>query len=400
MFTSLQRVTYRVPDVTQAGLWYRRLLGREPLVDSPFIVLFQLDQAVLALVPLPAGVTGGGSPGGQTAYWQVEDVEAVRQALLAAGAGPGDEMVTVVNQRVATVIDPFGNRIGICGPVPAADRQTVHKEPSQSARTVAFCRALAAAEEDPARRGPDNLAVIFLDEETRRPLGDAASRQWVIQKLVTPGLYGYFFARTAYLDAAFRAAIQSNLAQVLFLGAGYDSRSYRLTGGIRDTRIFELDSRPTQERKRQRLSEAGVPIPEQVTFVPIDFASQKFEDVLPAAGFDPRKPSLFIWEGVSYYLEAEAVENTLDFVAANAPAGSQLCFDYMCMETPSTYAGEPFRFWLPQEDMEGFLARHGLELVEHLSPEDIQREVLTAADGSPLGSTLPMFCFVRASVTG
>lgn len=56
-------------------------------------------------------------------------------------------------------------------------------------------------------------------------------------------------------------ALRENLPQVVFLGAGYDSRPYRFQDLLRNTRIFELDIASTQQRKRQVLERAGVAIP-------------------------------------------------------------------------------------------------------------------------------------------
>ena len=57
----------------------------------------------------------------------------------------------------------------------------------------------------------------------------------------------------------------------MLLGAGYDSRAYRFTRLLQDTKVFELDAAPTQERKKACLKKARIEIPKQVTFIPIDF---------------------------------------------------------------------------------------------------------------------------------
>lgn len=264
--------------------------------------------------------------------------------------------------------------------------------------TVAFCRALAALDEREAWRGPDYLAEIFLTEDRRGSLRDQTSREWVIQKLITPELHGYFWARTAYLDDIFEQALRDNLPQIVFLGAGYDTRSYRFRELIQKTRIFELDIEPTQRRKKGLLRQANVPIPEQLTFVTINFKTESIEARLLDAGFDKQRRTLFIWEGVTYYLPLEAVNDTLKAIKVTAPAGSTICFDYMTEAVPSAYSAEPFQFWIAPKMIEAFLAERGYSLEEHLTAEDIVKKYLTLPDGSVAGKTLPFFYFVQASV--
>jgi methyltransferase (TIGR00027 family) len=97
----------------------------------------------------------------------------------------------------------------------------------------------------------------------------------------------------------------------------------------RETRIFELDIASTQQRKKQFLQQANVPIPAQLAFVSIDFERDTLAEVLTRAGFNENKKALFIWEGVTYYLSVRAVDKTLAFVRSHSPVSSNICFDYM-----------------------------------------------------------------------
>jgi predicted enzyme related to lactoylglutathione lyase len=285
MFTSLKGVTYQVADLEQAKHWYRKILNQEPVLDSPFFVIFLIGDSVLTLV-----LTPNPSPRNDervTVYWGVADIDAVYQRLLEFGATPHTEIRTVVNWRIATVIDPFGNILGIMGTASDTRKRSVENQPSETAMTVAFCRAFAATDEREELRGPDYLAEIFLTEDGKRPLRDRTLREWVRKKLFTPGMYEYFFARTAYLDHIFVQALREHIPQIVFLGAGYDTRSYRFQELIKETRIFELDIEPTQKRKREVLQQANILIPEQLTFVSINFKTDTLKDVLLQAGLIP-----------------------------------------------------------------------------------------------------------------
>jgi methyltransferase (TIGR00027 family) len=103
------------------------------------------------------------------------------------------------------------------------------------------------------------------------------------------------------------------------------------------------------------LKKAGVET-SRVTFVPADFLEEDWFTKLMDAGFEPHKPSFFIWESVTMYLDRESVESTLRKIASTG-AGSIVAFDYLSTEMIETrslfmrYAritinatGEPWRF--------------------------------------------------------
>jgi len=57
--------------------------------------------------------------------------------------------------------------------------------------------------------------------------------------------------------------------------------------------------------------------------------AQKIEDAMGKAGYDPKKVTCFIWEGVTYYITGDAVDQTLRFIAARSAPGSTVVFDYI-----------------------------------------------------------------------
>ena len=296
----------------------------------------------------------------------------------------------------------------------AATQQT-EPQPSETAVATAFLRALAARDEREEVRGPDTLAEIFLPEDAKRPLTDPAARAWVLRNNLTPGTYEFMMARTAFFDRIVAETLQDNVAQVVFLGAGYDSRTYRFRHLIRDTRIFELDTRPTQERKKKLLRQASIPLPEQLTFVPIDFDDGDLKDTLVKAGFTPHQETVYVWEGVTYYLSAEVVGGTLRFIRENSAPRSALAFDYASLSRQalddgsvqqlrehirSAYTSEPARFGIREGELEGFLAQRGYAIIEHLTPAEIERKYLVQRDGSSAGKVPPLLCLVHAALSG
>lgn len=194
----------------------------------------------------------------------------------------------------------------------------------------------------------------------------------------TPTMQHQPGARTTYYDAALQKYLP-NIEQFVMLGAGFDTRAYRLPPGTH-IRCFEVDTPNTQAFKREMLRRAGVD-EAGVIYVPTSFQENDWFDQLLAAGFDPTKPSLFTWESVTMYLDREAVKHTLRTIAGTA-AGTVVAFDYFAAELVTSqslfmrYAravikltGEPFRFGIDntppvRERVAEFLAACGLVLEE------------------------------------
>jgi methyltransferase (TIGR00027 family) len=127
-----------------------------------------------------------------------------------------------------------------------------------------------------------------------------------------------------YLGACLRAGIE----QLVILGAGLDSRAYRIEGLKGQVRVFEVDHPATQAAKLAKLTKLFGALPAHVTYVPIDFDAETLEKLFDF-GYSRQHKTLFIWEGVVHYLTAEAVDQTLSFVSKHSGAGSSIIFDYV-----------------------------------------------------------------------
>ncbi len=178
--------------------------------------------------------------------------------------------------------------------------------------------------------------------------------------------------------------MSGGLRQIVVLGAGYDTYAYRRKTNL-NTRVFEVDQAATQLRKLERLARAGIAIPENLTFVSVDFEQEPLADRLVDAGFDPTLSSFFIWLGVVYYLGEESVAATLRYIGSLADA--EIAFDYVtplpedlspelkaqadAMSSRTAALGEPFRTALDTDTLRADMKRLGLHVVEDLAPVDI-----------------------------
>ena len=293
------------------------------------------------------------------------------------------------------------------------EKSPIEKQSSGTAMATAFMRALAAHDSRKEIRGHDYLAEIFLEEEQKKPLNDPAIRAWVMKNKIAPGAYEFMIARTAFFDEILEQALRENIGQVVILGAGYDSRPYRFGEFIQDTQIFELDSEPTQTRKKECLLQAGILISKQIKFVPVNFEIDNLKDALIAAEYSPVKKTLFIWEGVTYYLSSEVVDKMLTFVKLNSPSSSAIGFDYASLSEEalnekgvkelrklmqSQHAGESTRFGIRAGRIGAYLKERGFAVRKHLTAVDMGEIYLTTGGNLKAGKVPSLFCLVYATV--
>jgi methyltransferase (TIGR00027 family) len=130
-------------------------------------------------------------------------------------------------------------------------------------------------------------------------------------------------ARVRWHDAQVLRALDAGVRQVAVVGAGYDSRAWRLQ---RDgVRFFELDGAATQADKRQKASRFPGPGP---TYVEADLRDRTAAEALVAGGLDPEVPAIFVLEGLTMYLTEEVVRRQLRALADAGAAGSRLATDF------------------------------------------------------------------------
>jgi methyltransferase (TIGR00027 family) len=394
MFKSIKRLIYKTSDIDAAKDWYEKIIGAHPVLDTPFLVIFKIGECTLSLAKTnsPDHIFNEISE----TYWEVDEIEDSYQKLLNMGARVHTPLKKVLNIMVAKVIDPFGNIVCITGSMQNEQERTIENAPSETARIAAFSRALTAKE----GQGPDHLAEIFLMEEEKRPLIDHLSRKWVIQNLITKPLYGYLKCRTDYIDSIYKSALSGEFSQIVFLGAGYDTRALRFKDLNSGIRIFELDAAATQNRKLETLKNSNIKIPERVSYLEVNFKNENFADELVKSGFDTSLRTLFIWEGVTYYLKEDDIRRTLELINKHAPLGSMVCFDYMTQKIESVNQSEPFLFWMQPEELSVLLSDYGFNIIEHISPSEMEKRFLANPNGDPIEKTLPYFCFVKAAITG
>ncbi len=226
-----------------------------------------------------------------------------------------------------------------------------------------------------------------------------------------PGVAGFLAARCRYIDDYLRACLAEGLEQLVILGAGYDSRAYRTEGLAGRVRVFEVDHPATQADKIAKVRKILGQLPEYVTYVPIDFTRESLAERLCASGYDRRLKTLFIWEGVTYYIGAEAVDSTLATITGNARPGSSVIFDYTSptvisgaagrgevasMRRSSRFTGEGMVFGIDPAEIRPFLESRGFVQVVSVTGEQLHAMYFTGANARR--KVAPVYAIVHATV--
>ena len=252
-----------------------------------------------------------------------------------------------------------------------------------------FVRKLMTPEEYAAVQGYILSGAKFFEPELDF---ENQSPKEVLRKLVNTHIAPSPLCRTAYTEKALETAILTGTMQYVILGAGLDTFAFRKPEFLLTHRVFEVDHPLSQADKIKRISRAGWTVPDNLTFVPVDFTKDNVMECLITNGFDPAAKSFFSWLGVTYYLSVEAIDNMLAALSGICADGSTLVFDYpdehffdanerrvqntiMMAQT----GGEPMKSAFSYAELEKLLEKHGFLIYELLTPDEIQKNIIDRA---------------------
>ncbi|MBV7508748.1 SAM-dependent methyltransferase [Bacillus sp. sid0103] len=169
-------------------------------------------------------------------------------------------------------------------------------------------------------------AIAFFDQEKSETLESIDEKlQWVMNNQTIPQLV----SRARYAEDGLRSAIERGFKQYVILGAGFDTFGLRQENLPEDFMIYEVDRPATLAFKINRLQEAGIALPENVKFVPVDFKSDSLREELMNSGYDQQKYTYFSLLGVVMYLAKKDFYQLLASVADMSINGSSFTFDYL-----------------------------------------------------------------------
>lgn len=214
----------------------------------------------------------------------------------------------------------------------------------------------------------------------------------IVRLLVNKHIAPSPLCRAAYTESLLKNIAQTGISQYVILGAGMDTFAFREKEFVSGHRVYEVDHPLTQKDKQARIARAGWRTPENLTFVPDDFAKGRLSERLVTSGFDKRNETLFSWLGVTYYLSAEEIDKTLSEIADLSAEGSALVFDcpdegfFSASEKRvqntimmAKAGGEPMQSAFSYAELEKLLGRHGFRIYDWLAPCNIQTRIIESA---------------------
>lgn len=208
--------------------------------------------------------------------------------------------------------------------------------------------------------------------------------------------------RTRLIDDLVCEAVLAGAQQLVLLGAGFDSRAYRLEEA-KCIRAFEVDHPATQRVKRKRLHAAAGPPFDRVCFVEVDFEKGDLPGELIKGGFDKRSSAVVVWEGVVSYLTEPAVGHNLTVLARLLAPGSRLILTYVhkrALDGSQTFqgahrwkswvrrSGEPFIFGFDPANLADYLRPRGFLLQSDVSTAEAAARYRASTGRKETGSEL------------
>lgn len=263
------------------------------------------------------------------------------------------------------------------------------RPPSRTAETNAAERAAESLLPREVRLLEDPYAHYFVQRAIprllcSRPIARAGLR---VLDALYPGVHAEIILRTRYADEAIVTARADGIRQVVLVGAGFDSTAFRHAPWD-ETVLFEVDQPASQHAKLTALERNGLDRRSGVVYVPCDLERESIGERLAAEGLDAQARSLFVWLGVSCYLDRDAFTVTLGDLAAISPPGSRLVLDYMDPQVidgttklpgarrAARYVkrrGEPYTLGLRHDAAAALVARGGFHVTDQAGVTELAR---------------------------
>lgn len=262
---------------------------------------------------------------------------------------------------------------------------------SETARSMAAFRALESAKPARERLFSDPYAKRFLSPVQRflAACSQVTVLRWLVELYAdsrAPGARISGIARTRLIDDWLGEEVGNGVRQIVMLGAGFDCRALRLPS-LADIPLIEID-RSEMIAYKSRLLDRETKGRRNVKRVEGDFLTESFAARLREVGYASGLKTLFLWEGVTNYLDDKSVAAVFDFVAGNAPPGSRIAFTYVHADAVAgrfnapglrsllgalRQLGEPWTFGFDPEALPTYLAAHRLRMIVDLGAAEYRR---------------------------
>jgi methyltransferase (TIGR00027 family) len=209
------------------------------------------------------------------------------------------------------------------------------------------------------------------------------------------GVAAFIAVRTRLFDEFVVDQLRRGAQQYVILGAGLDSRAYRLAHHLGDIPVFEVDHPRSQAVKKQRLQTYLGGLPLNIGFVSLDLTQDELLPVLMAHGYDPTLRTVFTLEGLVMYLDETTNRSIFRTLYDHSGPGSGVIFDYVysaaldgriyhrALDHLSLWQymfDEPLLFGIEADGAVQFLRQIGFSEAEDYSPARLYEEYVKPVD--------------------
>jgi methyltransferase (TIGR00027 family) len=286
---------------------------------------------------------------------------------------------------------------------------------SKTAAIVAGHRFDESQKPEDERICYDPYAIHFVAPEVLELNKDPQKAKAMLESLgnlgtLLLGLGNSIRARVRYFDDFVKASIDKGISQLVILGAGYDTRAYRIEGlsGKDNIKVFEVDQPVTQDVKKEKIKEIFGGLSDHVLYVTVDLVTENLGEKLLKAGYVKSKQTLFLMEGLLMYLQPDTVDRILHFISKNSGKGSTIIFDYYPKSVVDgsseqelgrvahdylAKVGEPLLFGIQDGMVEDFLTKRGFSHVCDVTSEDYKRAYFHGKNENRTVSSILSFAY-------
>jgi methyltransferase (TIGR00027 family) len=205
------------------------------------------------------------------------------------------------------------------------------------------------------------------------------------------GGWASFLCRKRYIDDQLLSGLGDGIESVVILGAGYDTRAYRIPA-LAGIRLCEVDLPSNTIAKTAALRRCTGGVPDHVTLLSVDLETDDLAGRLDDAGFDRTQRTFYIWEAVTQYLTEEAARSTMEYLSG-AARGSRMAFTFIRQDfldgevmygAPAAYREfvrdrKIWTFGLQPEQVPTFLGGYGWSQGEQVGPQEYATRYLRPA---------------------
>lgn len=273
----------------------------------------------------------------------------------------------------------------------------------ESASVTALMRYLLSKETGQGKN-PDYLGDLFVNGKWKNYLDNPErSKKYFQDKL--PGIVFYHLIRTKHFDNSLLRWIHNHPdSQVIILGTGFDSRSIRFKDLLKEYKIqiYEVDLKALLDYKKDTIHHKLNLMLDNVIYVSCNFQKDNVIERLQSNNFDITKPTLVLWEGVTYFLTEDNVRHYLKLLKDNITSLLQITFDYdfrdfvegnlnfyggeELYKLTTNALGEPHLFGLNYNEVDSYALRNGYTLKSNYTSFMLEALYLRDTFGNSVGT--------------